>query len=263
MARANFNDVAIDALTGVALAGVQVTVIDTSTNDNAAIYAAMTGATFRPNPFITGANGVIDFKVNPGAYRLDLHDSVLPARFSDRSLYFEGISGASHGIPISQLDLSSISGDVTVNASGVTTIGAGKVDTPQLANTSVTAGKLALGYGVNTSGAQVNIGTGFADIIQVQPNPATFLFIANIAVHNSTNAGANFDARFRVTGQTPNATDGTFHCAATDDATGTIHGIFTMNGTATVTVEARGYLGSSSNMYAYADRCYLTRLMIG
>lgn len=183
MARSNYNEVVIDN-EGNALENIQVTVIDTETDDEALIFSGMTGGSTQANPFITGGNGVIDFKAAPGSYRLDLHDTELPARVSDRSLYWQSVPGADQGIPTEKVDLTGVTGDISIDEDGVSSIGAGKVGSGTLDLTSVYLKTLDDDY-FPTSAVYENV------IVQPTPNAGTYFYIATINLSGAQTTGAS------------------------------------------------------------------------
>ena len=60
----------ITSLSGDALDGAQITVRDQQTNALSAIFDAQSGGSQRPNPFLTGADGVARFFAEPGFYKV-------------------------------------------------------------------------------------------------------------------------------------------------------------------------------------------------
>ena len=60
----------ITSLSGDALDGAQITVRNQQTNALSAIFDAQSGGSQRPNPFLTGADGVARFFAEPGFYKV-------------------------------------------------------------------------------------------------------------------------------------------------------------------------------------------------
>jgi hypothetical protein len=60
----------ITSLQGDALDGAQITVRDQQSNALASIFDAQSGGSARPNPFLTGADGVARFFAEPGFYKV-------------------------------------------------------------------------------------------------------------------------------------------------------------------------------------------------
>ena len=60
----------ITSLSGDALDGAQITVRDQQTNALSAVFDAQSGGSQRPNPFLTGADGVARFFAEPGFYKV-------------------------------------------------------------------------------------------------------------------------------------------------------------------------------------------------
>lgn len=105
--RANFDDVTLD-VEGNALSGVEVSVYYEA-GSLATIYSAKTGGGTKSNPITTGTNGLVQFWAEPGSYRLDVHDPTIPARISDRSVYWDSVSGdTTGGISGTQLEDSGV-----------------------------------------------------------------------------------------------------------------------------------------------------------
>lgn len=119
--RTEYIDTVIEPTTGIALANVQVTVYDVNTTNSVIIYTVRSGGSTKSNPFTTDATGEVKFFVEPGSYDIKFHDTQTPARFSDKTITIEAVSGdiVTGGIAPSQIQRFN-SGEIGIaNSSGI------------------------------------------------------------------------------------------------------------------------------------------------
>lgn len=101
--RDQFNDTVIDT-SGNSMSGVEVTVYVGETATKATLYTTKTGGGTVANPVTSPSNGQLQFWLPPGLYRIVYHDTQLPARFTDRTIYWSATSGDTQGIAGTQIE---------------------------------------------------------------------------------------------------------------------------------------------------------------
>ncbi len=241
--RGVFDDVAID-LEGNALADIEITVTDHS--DNAvAIYSSKTGGA-KANPFETDATGLVQFWAPPGSYKIIFSDTEIVPRVSDRTVYWESISGDSDGIGGTQLEDGAVTeaklADSSVEAAkigssaiqynhladdsvrtaaiqagavGASEIATGAVDSAELATGAVTVGKYVLGAAIDHNVGSFSFNQNWTMFAQLEglTSGAFYLVWGNWA----TISGPGTEMRF-VTNGSANATG---RLALADTALGT------------------------------------------
>ena len=120
--RSGYDGVLNNAADGKPMAGLEVTV-KTAANTDATIYTTKLGGTLKSNPITTDSTGLIQFWVEPGYYELEVHDTDVPARISDRRIPFNAVAGDVGGIDFDQLEIpigSIVSGDLKLRTHVVT-----------------------------------------------------------------------------------------------------------------------------------------------
>ena len=139
--RGVYDNVAID-LAGNALNNIEVTVTDHS--DNAVtIYTSKSGGV-KTNPFTTDSTGVVYFWAPPGSYKVKYHDLNLTPRISDRTTYWESLSGDSEGIDGSQIAQATMSGNRLIDDTvTLAKMANNSVGTNELIDDSVTNAEIA------------------------------------------------------------------------------------------------------------------------
>lgn len=96
-----------------ALEGIQITVVKRDTEETVRIYQRHTGvsegpatdigATSGPNPFETGASGMVEFWAEPGEYEVIVTDTHAPARISTRRIGWNSNPAGAKGTPTAWL----------------------------------------------------------------------------------------------------------------------------------------------------------------
>lgn len=101
--RSQYDEPVIDTA-GNALANIQVSVYLETSPVLATLYSTRSGGGTISNPITTGITGLVSFFADPGVYRLELHDTEVPERISDRTIYWDSVSGDDDGIPVSLIE---------------------------------------------------------------------------------------------------------------------------------------------------------------
>ena len=117
MARTHFYEAIIDE-EGNFLENIEVSVYDADTEALATIYTGRTGGGLKANPFETAATEA-EFFVDPGIYRIDFHDTELPIRKADYSVYYDAVSGEAEGITFGQLPTGTEGMSYTILSTGI------------------------------------------------------------------------------------------------------------------------------------------------
>lgn len=204
-------DSPVQDVQGTVYALVQATVYLTGTGTPATIYATKSGGGTLSNPIITDSNGIVQFWAEPGSYDITFHDTAVPARFADRTITWEAVSGATDGIGWAQIDkpTSGIPGadladNSVTNAKmaddsvGAAEIIAGSVGDTELAANSVTNAKMAdnsVGSNEIIADAVGNseIGAGAVDINELSAAvQALFIPVGTIVATGRSSAPAGW-----------------------------------------------------------------------
>lgn len=192
--RSYYDTVAIDT-EGNALEDIQVTVVDRASGDPATIYTTITGGSTKPNPFTTGINGLISFSAPPGSYRLDLTDTQLPQRVSDRSLYWDSVSGYDNGIPASKLELTDLTGDIDFSG-GAAIVKDGVLTGGNFVDDSIGAAKLNILPLSDVLGAESTLAGVYGNLCSISSLTAggKYAILATIGVRLPANTFPDPDA---------------------------------------------------------------------
>lgn len=153
--RSQFDSVIIDD-EGNAVENVLVTVYEADGETEATIYEEAEGGNLHDNPFSTDQRGLVSFFADPGAYIISLTDTEINKRFQERDLHWSAIYGGTGGIKAFQLETGSagqvllannsgtitpttISGDISIDGDGVSSLGLEVVELTNLAESAIPA----------------------------------------------------------------------------------------------------------------------------
>lgn len=195
--RAQFDSVIIDD-EGNAVENALVTVYEADGETEATIYEEAEGGNLHDNPFSTDQKGLVNFFADPGAYKISLTDTEINKRFQERDLYWSAIYGGTGGIKAFQLETGSagqvllanssgtitpttISGDISIDGDGVSSLGLEVVEFTNLAESAIPANvwnrilqseqpvnassintDYTLRHGTNSAGVSFNLSNGIS-----------------------------------------------------------------------------------------------------
>jgi hypothetical protein len=122
--RSGYDGVFISSEDGKPMDGVVWTVYNASGN-LATIYETKSGSALMPNSGsnTTTDNGLVRFWAAPGYYEIEVEDSEVPARFTERRIPWSAVAGDDDGISIEQIDISN-----TINQSMIMDEAVGKAE---------------------------------------------------------------------------------------------------------------------------------------
>lgn len=148
--RVGFDDVIIDTA-GNALSNVEAAVYKVGTSELLTIYSQREGGSSKSNPITTTSNGRVQFFVESSVFDVAIHDTEVPARFSDRTVTIDRTPGSGTGGQMYVANSSGLfvpttmSGDATLSNTGALTIGEEAVTASKIGSGAVTAAKIGSG----------------------------------------------------------------------------------------------------------------------